>query len=166
LLLDSKRRYIHVWMPRHKFFEVKAPFPTTRPVEVVHLVDITRPLKKGTSKDMTDIRKQLFNEQVHIAMDNFFSSGKVLWFLGEGGWKATVSCRRDCLSKSVPKMYFNCIKAAPVNSRSKVARFKQPTITIKNVKQPAKKSSNNDANEQRTRSSNKSEDEPVSEKKY
>jgi hypothetical protein len=43
-------------------------------------------------------------------------------------------CKRNCLPKSVPRKYFNFIKAAPVNARSKVARFEQPIIAVKHVK--------------------------------
>ena len=45
-----------------------------------------------------------------------------------------MTCRCDCLPKSVPKKYFNFIKAAPVNARSKVARFEMPIIAVKHVK--------------------------------
>jgi hypothetical protein len=67
-------------------------------------------------------------------MDNHFSGDDVLRYLGEGGWKGTVTCRRDRLPKSVTRKYFNFIKAAPVNARSKVARFEQPIIAAKHVK--------------------------------
>jgi hypothetical protein len=79
------------------------------------------PLVVGATKDSTDKRKQLFSKCVHIAMDNHFSGDEVLSHLGEGGWKGTMTCRCNRLPKSVPKKYFNFIKAAPVNARSKVA---------------------------------------------
>ncbi len=67
-------------------------------------------------------------------MVNHFSGDDVLRYLGEGGWKGTMTCRCDHLPKSVPRKYFNFIKAAPVNSRSKVAQFEQPIIAVKHVK--------------------------------
>ncbi len=67
-------------------------------------------------------------------MDNLFSGDEVLRYLGEGGWKGTMTCRCNCLPKSVPRTYFNFIKAAPVNARSKVARFEKPIIAVKHVK--------------------------------
>ncbi len=120
-MLDSKRQYINAWTPCHKFFEVVQPFTATGPVEVKHLVDMITPLVVGTTKDPTDKRNQIFSECVHVAMDNHFSGDDVLRYLGEGGWKGTMTCRRDHLPKSVPRKYFNFIKAAPVNARSKVA---------------------------------------------
>ncbi len=85
------------------------------------MVDIITPLVVGTTKDPTDKRKQLFSKCIHIAMDNHFSGDEVLRYLGEGGWKGTMSCRCNPLPKSVQRKYFNFIKAAPVNARFKVA---------------------------------------------
>jgi hypothetical protein len=84
------------------------------------------PLVVGATKEPTDKRKQLFSECVHTTIDNLFSDDDVLHYLGEGGWKGTMTCRHDCLPKCVPKKYFNFIKVAPVNARSKVARFEKP----------------------------------------
>jgi hypothetical protein len=133
LLLDSKRHYIYAWTPHHKFFEVVQRFTATGPAEVKPLVDMIAPLVVGATKDPTDKRKQLFSECVHIAMDNHFSGDDVLHYLGEGGWKGTITCRCNRLPKSVPRKYFNFIKAAKVNARYKVAQFEQPIIAVKNV---------------------------------
>ncbi len=85
LLLDSKRRYMYAYTPRHKFFEVVQPFTASGPADVKHLVDMIAPLVVGTIKDPTDKRKQIFSECVHITMDNPFSGDDVLRYLGEGG---------------------------------------------------------------------------------
>ncbi len=45
-----------------------------------------------------------------------------------------MTCRHDRLPKSVPKKYFNFIKAALVNARSKVAQFEKPIVAVKHVK--------------------------------
>ncbi len=45
-----------------------------------------------------------------------------------------MTCRRNRLPKSVPKKYFNFVKAAPVNARSKVAQFEKPIVAVKHVK--------------------------------
>jgi hypothetical protein len=74
-----------------------------------------------------------------------------------------MTCRRDRLPKGVPKTYFNFIKAAPVIARSKAARFEQPIIAVKNVKQPKKKTSTEDAKVQVTTAVK--DDEPGLEKK-
>ncbi len=117
-----------------QFFEVVRTFTATGPAEVKCLVDMITPLVIGATKDPTDKRKQLFSKCVHIAMDNLFSGDEVLRYLGEGGWKGTMTCRRDRLPKSVPRKYFNFIKAAPVNARCKVAQFEKPIVAVKHVK--------------------------------
>ena len=91
------------------------------------------PLIKGKPKEPQDKRKQIFEEPPHITMDNFFSGDMVLNFLGQEGWKATMTCRRDRLPQGVPKKYFNYIKGATVNHRSKVARFEQPIVAVNHV---------------------------------
>jgi hypothetical protein len=106
----------------------------TGPAEVKCFVDMITFLVVGATKDPTDKRKQLFSECVHITMDNLFSGDEVLHYLGEGGWKGTMTCRHNRLPKSLPKIYFNFIKAAPVNARSKVARFEKPIVAVKHVK--------------------------------
>jgi hypothetical protein len=92
------------------------------------------PLVVGATKDRTVKRKQIFSECVHIAMDNHFSGDDVLRYLGEGGWKGTMTCKCNRLSKSVPRKYFNFIKAAPVNARSKAAQFEKLIIAARHVK--------------------------------
>ncbi len=60
--------------------QVLSYYPTihaTGPAEVVRMIDIVTPLVKGASKEPTDKRKQLFDEPVHITMDNFFSGDEV-----------------------------------------------------------------------------------------
>jgi hypothetical protein len=106
----------------------------TGPAELKCLVDMITPLVVGATQDPTDKRKQLFSECVHIKMDNLFSGQEVLRYLGERGWKGTMTCRRNRLPKSVPRKYFNFIKAAPVNARFKVARFEKPIVAVKHVK--------------------------------
>jgi len=154
---------MYAWSPRHKFFTITPPFTATGPAEVVRMIDIMTPLVKGASKEPTDKRNQMFDEPVHIAMDNFFSGDEVLRFLGERGWKATMTCRRDRLPRGVPKLYLNFIKAAPVNARSKAARFEQPIIAVKNAKQPKRIASTEDTKVQGTTAVK--DDEPVLEKK-
>jgi hypothetical protein len=121
LLLDSKRRYIYARTSQHKYFEAVSLFTATDPAEVKRLVDMIAPLVTGATKYPSDKRKQIVSECMHIAMDNFFNGDEVLHYLGEGDWKGTMTCRCNCLPKSVPRKYFNVIKAAPVNARSKEA---------------------------------------------
>jgi hypothetical protein len=47
-----------------------------------------------------------------------------------------MTCRRKHIPKSVPRKYFNFIKAAPVNASSKVAQFEKQIVAVKQVKHP------------------------------
>jgi hypothetical protein len=76
-----------------------------------------------------------------------------------------MTCRHDWLPKEVPKMYIIFLKATPVNTRSKVARFEQPIVAVKNVIQPRKKASNDDDNVKGTGASTNKDNEPVADKK-
>ena len=78
------------------------------------MIDIITPLVKGATKETTDKRKQIFDEPAHIAMDNFFSGDEVLRLLGERGWKATMTCRRDRLTaKKCTKSIFQLHQGSP-----------------------------------------------------
>jgi hypothetical protein len=52
------------------------------PAEVKRLVDMIAPHVVGATKDLTDKRKQIFSECVHIAMDNHFSGDECFVILG------------------------------------------------------------------------------------
>ncbi len=85
MLLDSQRRYVYAWTPRHKFFEIKAPFTAMGPAEVVIMMVVIKPLVKGAPKEPNDKRRQIYEEHVYVDIDNLFSGIEVLRFLGEGG---------------------------------------------------------------------------------
>jgi hypothetical protein len=97
-------------------------------VEVKRMMDIVYPLIIGNKQDPEDKRRQIFEEPPHLTMDNFFSGDMVTKYLGEQGWKGTMTCRHDRLPNGVDKKHFNYVKGAPVNQRSKVARFNQPIV--------------------------------------
>ena len=90
LLLDSQRRYLYAWTPCHKFFEIKPPFTAMGPAEIVHLIDIIKPVVKGAPKEPNDKRRQIFEEHVHVAMDNFFSGGGF-----EISWERRIETNHD-----------------------------------------------------------------------
>ena len=61
LLLDSRRRYMYAWTPRHKFYPVVQPFTASGPAEVKRIVDFIRKifLKTGSR---TLIQKKGFSQ--------------------------------------------------------------------------------------------------------
>jgi hypothetical protein len=70
LLLDARRRYMYAWTPRHSFFPKNKDFTTTGPAEVVYLIEKLGALMVGAPQEEGDKQHQIFNEPVHITMDN------------------------------------------------------------------------------------------------
>ena len=136
LLLDARRRYMYAWTPRHSFFPRNKEFTASGPAEVVRLINNIEPLIEGAQKIDGDTRRQIFSEPVHVTMDNYFSGDNILKYLGERGYKATMTCRRDRLPEGVPKTAFHYIKGVKVDHRTRVARFEQPVVAVKHVTQP------------------------------
>ena len=77
MVMDLRRRYLYVWMPRDTFFQREPPFTQEGPAEVKRLVDLMHPLMIGSPKNVNDKCWQIFNKQIHFAMDNHFSGGDV-----------------------------------------------------------------------------------------
>ena len=83
---------MYAWTPRHSFFPKNKEFTASGPAEVVRLIDKIEPLIEGAKKKEGDTRRQIFNEPVHVTMDNYFSGDNILKYLGERGYKATMTC--------------------------------------------------------------------------
>ena len=135
LLLDARRRYIYAWTPRHSFFPKNKDFTATGQAEVIRLLDQIAPLIVGAPQEEGDTRRQIFTEPVHLTMDNYFSGDNVMNYLGERGYKATMTCRRDRLPEGIPKDAFHYLKGIKVDQRTRVARFEQPIVAVKHVNQ-------------------------------
>jgi hypothetical protein len=56
-------------------------------------------------------------------------------YLGERGYKTTMTCRCDQLPEGIPKYAFHYLKGIKVDHRTRVARFEQPIVAVKHVKQ-------------------------------
>ncbi len=73
VLLDSKRRYIHAWHPRHRLNKRAPPFTQEGPAEIKAIVDMIDPLIQGHYQEPTDKRGKLFRQEPHLTFDNHFS---------------------------------------------------------------------------------------------
>ena len=49
--------------------------------------------------------KKVFRAKPHTTWDNYFSGDLVMDWLGQNGFGATMSCRRDHLPSGVPNQY-------------------------------------------------------------
>ena len=137
LCLDAQSRYIYAYTPRHNYFERKPPFTAEGPAEIKRLLDDIHPLVKGQPMEVTDSRRQIFEEKMCFGFDNHFSGDPVASHLGERGYKCINTTRRDRLPRDCQKDAFHHIKQVDVNARSRMARFEQPIIAVKHVLQPA-----------------------------
>ena len=133
LCLDARSRYIYGYTPRHNSFKRTAPFTAEGPAEVKRLVDTLNPLIIGQPREESDLRRQIFEEQMCFGMDNHFSGCAVSSHLGERGFKTINTNRRDRLPKDCKKEYFHHVKQVDVNHRSRMARFEQPIVAVKHV---------------------------------
>jgi len=73
--------------------------------------------------------KGIFHERPHMTWDNFFSGDSIMNWLGQKGFAATMTCRRDRLPKDVPKHFFHHEKGIS-DQKSKVARFLEPITAV------------------------------------
>ena len=132
ILLDSKRRYIHAWHPRHSLNKREKPFTQEGPAEIKAIMDMIDPLIEGHFQEETDNRGKLFREPPHITFDNHFSGNPVMHYMGIKGYRATCTCRRDRLPDKCRKESFHFKKVA-VSWESKVARYEEPIVAAKYV---------------------------------
>ena len=72
----------------------------------------------------------IFRQKPHCTWDNYFSGDAILDWLGDNGFGATMTCRRDRLPKDV-KGEFLHKKKTDTSTRTKVARFLNPIVAVK-----------------------------------
>ena len=66
--------------------------------------------------------KNAFRAKPYITWDNYFSGDLVMYWLGQNGFGATMTCRRDRLPSVVPNQYLH-LKKTDTKARSKAANF-------------------------------------------
>jgi hypothetical protein len=118
------RAYVH----RHKLHERPKGF-VEGPNEVRMIVNQILPLIEG---QMADSRRQIWRIMPHMTWDNYFSGCLVFKFLGELGFGATMTCRRDRLPKEIPEANLHK-KKTDSSPRPKAARFFNPINAVQKV---------------------------------
>ena len=76
--------------------------------------------------------KLLFSQYPHMTWDNYFSGDEIMNYLGERGYGAIMTSRRDQLPKEFDKCFLH-YKKMSVDSRNKVARFLAPITAVRCV---------------------------------
>jgi hypothetical protein len=126
------RAYIH----RHKLHTKPTGWTASGPLEVKMMMEKILPMVQG--EDNPDKLKQIFRVRPHTTWDNYFSGCKILDWLGERGFGATMTCRRDRLPSAVPSHYLHKKKTG-TDKRSKAARFHEPVVLAKQVEEDGEK---------------------------
>ena len=72
----------------------------------------------------------IYEEKPHITMDNFLSGDKVLDWIGNKGFRATLTCCCDRLPSGIPSNYLHK-QNTDSSKRTKVARFFNPVVAVK-----------------------------------
>ena len=93
------------------------------------IVNKILPLIEGR---VSNSRRQIWRIMPHMTWDNYFSGCLVMRFLGELGFGATMTCRRDRLPKEIPEGHLHK-KKTDSSPRPKAARFFNPINAVKRV---------------------------------
>ena len=80
--------------------------------------------------------KRVYSENDFINIFSGKPKARFLKYLGEQGYKATMTCRWDRLPEGVPKTAFHYMKGVKVDHRTRVARFEQSVVAVKHVTHP------------------------------
>ena len=118
---------------RHKLHHRPPGFTCGGPNEVRMIVDKLAPMVR--QQDGSNPRG-IFTCYPHITWDNYFSGETILNYLGQKGFGATMTCRKDRFPAGVPKIYFHHERGNGVTERSRVARYCNPITLVKSF--PAK----------------------------
>ena len=134
LVCDKHRVRPRAYTHRHKLHVVPDGWEKYQgPLEVRRLVEKLKPMC-SLEQDVLDVRK-IFGDYPHMTWDNHFSGDQIMDWLGEQGFGATMTCRRDRLPGGIPSMYFHKGQTA-VTDRSKASRFLQPVVAVKTTRFP------------------------------
>lgn len=129
MLSDVSRCRPCAYVHRHNLHVRPPGFAKQGPNEVRMLL---LQLDQLISKEPGD--GKIFREKPHMTFDNFFSGDEIMDHIGQLGFAATMTCRRDRLPTGVPKSYFHHERIL-VDARSKAARFIQPITAVKKFPQ-------------------------------
>lgn len=129
LLVDAYRWRPYAYVHRHKCHTGYTGWNKQGPLEVRLIMESIAPFVEGGNGD-----RVLWDVKPHSTWDNHFSGCQILDWLGDEGYGATMTCRRDRLPDKVPKRYFHWEGTKPGDKRAKVARFLEPVTAVKIAK--------------------------------
>ena len=100
------RAYLH----RHKLHVKPTDWTASGPLEVRRIMEkVSRMVMYGEDTEDGSTKK-VFRAKPHTTWDNYFSSDLVMDWLGQNGFGATMTFRRDRLPSSVPNHFLRLKK--------------------------------------------------------
>lgn len=130
MLFDVGRNRPRAYVHRHKLQQNPLKM-ASGPNECRMLLEQIAQMVEGAPGN----KKKIFREKPHTTWDNYFSGDAIYDWIGKNGFSCTTTCRRDRFPKDIPKQYLH-LKKTDTSLRTKVARFTQPIIAVKDEKEP------------------------------
>jgi hypothetical protein len=121
------RAYLH----RHKLHEKPAGWNAMGPLEVRMILEQlgSMVIEEDNSTNTMISTRNIFREKPHSTWDNYFSGDLIMNWIGDNGFAATMTCRRDRLPSIIPGEFLHK-KKTDGSQRSKAARFLYPVNAV------------------------------------
>jgi len=127
IISDANRIRPQAYMYRYKLHEMPDDWTLKGQYEARYIIKQLTPLVEVEPTGLEV--KKIFNEKFHSTWD-FFTGNVIMDWIGEKGFGATMTYRRDRLIFGVPRKCFHKQKIL-LCAKTKVASFLQPIVAIK-----------------------------------
>jgi len=103
IINDDNRTRLQSYINKHTLHEMPDGWNFKGQYEVRYIIEQLAPLAEGEPAGPEE--RKIFKEKFHSTWDIFFSCDVIMDWIGERGFEATMTCRRDCLPFGVPGQY-------------------------------------------------------------
>ena len=124
MLFDAHRKYPGAYFHRHKLHRNPLKLPSGPNKYKILLEKIGNMVEGSQSKE-----KKIFSQKPHSTCDNYFSCDAIFDWISQNGFCCTMTCRRDCFPKDIPKQYLE-VKKTDTSRCTKVTRFQHPIVAV------------------------------------
>jgi hypothetical protein len=119
------RAYIHL----HKKHEKPRGWGKQGPFEVNCILEDVKKMMPVDGDNGGNHRMCLWDGHPHFTWENYFSGDQIFDYMGNLGFGALMTCRRDRLPSRIPKKYLSK-KKTDTSDKTKVERFNQPIVLV------------------------------------
>ena len=128
VISDSRRFRPRAYIHRHNLHPMIEGMTKKGTNEMVHLLKMIEPMVVGSE----GTAKKIFERKPLVVGDNFFFDDKSCEWIGKNGFAGLGTMARNALVKEIDRKNLHVEKHAPRDPRSKVARFLDPIVAVKN----------------------------------